>query len=128
MDARETVRAYYEALRSGEPLGPFFAEDPADGDPIVKFGIGERLVGIADVRAGLRAQTQTTAEWAVDSRSLRVTDRGCHAWFSDDVVMEWTDTDRGRRHEFETRWSGTLESTDSAWRFVGMHVSTTDRV
>ena len=127
MDARDTVRAYYAALRAGEPLGPFFA-DPREGDgPAVKFGISERLVGVDAIRDGLREQTATTTDWTVESRALRLTERERHAWFSDVVGLGWTDTEDGARREFETRWSGTLErratGDGQAWRFVGMHVS-----
>lgn len=128
MDAEATVRAYYDALRAGDPLGRFFATD----ESAVKFGISERLDGGAAVERGLAAQTERTTDWTVDSRDLRVTDRGCHAWFSDDVFMAWTDAHRDVRFEFETRWSGTLETRspdgrpadDGSPRFVGMHVST----
>jgi hypothetical protein len=127
--AAATVRAYYDALVAEEPLGPFFA----DGE-VVKFGISETLVGGEAVREGLREQSRTTTDWVVESEGLRVTEREGHAWFGDHVAMAWTDTERDRRHEFETRWSGTLErrsgdgepTTDPAapWQFVGMHVST----
>lgn len=118
-DARGTVRDYYDAVRAGEPLSPFFA----DGEDVVKVGIGERLVGSDAVAAGLGAQTRTTTDWRLDSRDLRVTERDRHAWFDDDVFMAWTDTERSIRFEFESRWSGTLERRSGAWRFVGMHVS-----
>jgi len=153
MGAAERVRSYYDALRSGDPLGPFFAPD----DEAVKFGISERLVGHEAIAEGLRAQTETTRDWYVESQDLRVTERDCHAWFSDVVSLGWADTDKQIRYEFETRWSGTLErraseqsdvSTGSErpsapqpasdkpsaadpgadangqWQFVGMHVST----
>ena len=121
MDARDAVEAYYESLRAGEPLGPYFGA-PSDGDAPVKVGISERLVGLDAIRAGLREQTETTADWVVDSQDLRVTERSSVAWFSDAVRLAWTDTDRGGRVEFDTRWSGTLER-GNRWRFVGMHVS-----
>lgn len=126
MNATETVEAYYAALRAGDPLGPFFA---GDGDrEVVKFGISERLVGTEAVRAGLREQTETTAEWTVDSHALRVTERDGYAWFSDDVRLCWTDAETGERHAYDTRWSGTIEATGEArdWQFVGLHVSTAD--
>lgn len=117
MDAEETVRAYYDALRRGEPLASFFAET----DGIVKFGISERLTGFEEISESLREQTRTTADWTVESNALCVHQRDEYAWFSDDVFMAWTD---GRiRYEFDTRWSGTLERHDE-WRFVGLHVST----
>jgi len=130
--AESVVRAYYAALRAGDPLDHFFA----DGD-VVKVGISERLVGGDAVRAGLREQTRTTTDWTVESRDLHVTDRGGYAWFADRVTMGWTD--RRIRYEFDTRWSGTMErrtardgstadhdapAGDAPWRFVGMHVST----
>lgn len=134
MDPRETVRTYYDALRTGEPLWPFFATDPpsgpgeATGDGPLKYGLSETLVGIDEITAGLREQTATTSNWTVDSRALRVTERECHAWFSDDVGLAWHDAESGRR-EFDTRWSGTLErrvdaeGDEPCWRIVGMHVS-----
>ncbi|WP_251330541.1 nuclear transport factor 2 family protein [Haloplanus pelagicus] len=120
MDATGTIQEYYEALRRGEPLYPYFAERP----DVVKFGIGERLVGYDAVAEGLREQTRTTEDWTVESRDLRVTERDGFAYFSDAVFMSWTD--READHEFapETRWSGTLERLGDEWLFVGMHVST----
>jgi hypothetical protein len=129
MNAEETIRAYHDALRDGDPLGPFFADD----ESIVKFGIGERLSGHAEIRAGLADQTATTEAWRVDSTRLVVTERDEHAWFSDDVTLAWTDTETGSRWTFESRWSGTLErrpdaprsneAPETPWRFVGLHVS-----
>jgi hypothetical protein len=127
MDAADRIRAYYDALRAGEPLAPFFAAD----ESVVKFGISEQLVGGGEVAAGLRDQTASTTDWTVESNALRVTVRDQYAWFSDDVRLAWTDIDEGTRHDFETRWSGTLErrtggdpDPDGTWLFVGMHVST----
>ena len=126
MDAESTVRAYYDALRGGDPLYPFFADESTT----VKFGIGERLTGYEAVRAGLAEQTETTDDWTVESRRLVVSGTDGHAWFSDDVSMAWTDTEADHRHEYDTRWSGALQRRrDNAdlgtpWRFVGMHVST----
>ena len=127
--AEETIRRYYDALRDGEPLHPFFADD----GPVVKVGIGERLVGADAVAEGLREQTRTTAGWEVESRDLHVgsaapadgsDDEPAFAWFGDAVFMAWNDTERGIRFEFETRWSGALAVRDGEWHFVEMHVST----
>ena len=126
MDAASTVRAYYDALRKGDPLYPYFADESTT----VKFGIGERLTGYEAVRVGLAEQTETTDDWTVESRRLVVSGTDGHAWFSDDVSMAWTDTEAGHRHEYDTRWSGALEhrgddaDLGTPWRFVGMHVST----
>ena len=124
--AADRVRDYYEALRTGEPLSPFFAESP----DVVKFGITEKLTGYEEIASGLREQTATTEDWTVDSRDLRVVERDDHAWFSDEVGMAWHDVDAGREYSFDSRWSGTLErrtgdeSGGSAeWFFVGVHVS-----
>jgi len=122
MDAEARIEEYYGALEAGDPLGPFFADD----DAVVKFGISERLVGGDAVRQGLRGQTDRTDDWAVNSRALRVIDRGCHAWFSDDVRLSWRDVEAGVQHEFKTRWSGTLEARGGDGVFVGMHVSTSN--
>ncbi|MFB6299485.1 MAG: nuclear transport factor 2 family protein [Halobacteriales archaeon] len=113
------LRSYYETLRAGEPLAPFFADRPN----VVKFGISERLTGGEAVAAGLRAQTETTTEWDIESRRLITGRDGDTGWFSDDVGMAWTDTDTGDRLSFDSRWSGTLIPIDGEWRFVGMHVS-----
>lgn len=121
MSTTRTIRAYYEALRRGEPLSPFFAECSG----VVKFGITERLTGYDAIADGLCEQTHTTDDWIVKSRRLQVTEREHHAWFSDDVYMAWSETSTGTRNAYETRWSGTLEDRDG-WAFVGMHVSTPD--
>ena len=122
MSAEDRVRNYYDALRSGDPLAPFFAT----GEDIVKVGISERLVGHDEVAAGLRDQTETTTGWTVESRDLRVTERDSHAWFADSVWLAWTDTDLNVRYEFDTRWSGTLERHDGEWLFAELHVSAPD--
>jgi len=123
--AAAVVRAYYQDLRDGAPLHPYFREAPTT----VKFGVGERLTGYEAVERGLRAQTETTTGWIVDSDRLVVEARADHAWFSDDVLMAWTDTERSVRHEFDARWSGTLvraegDDPEPPWLFAGMHVST----
>ncbi|WP_248895544.1 AtzH-like domain-containing protein [Haloplanus halobius] len=120
MNAAGTIEAYYAALRNGDPLHPYFAERP----DVVKFGVGERLVGYEAIADGLRAQTRSTEDWTVESQALRVTERDDHAWFSDAVFMSWTDTDADHEYALSTRWSGTMERSDGDWRFVGMHVST----
>lgn len=117
-DPTETIRAYYEALRNGDPLAPYFAETTAGR----KFGISENLTGHPAIRDGLRQQTEETTEWRIRSHDLSVVDRECHAWFSDIVEMAWTNTESDDQYEFSTRWSGMLEY-DAEWRFVGMHVS-----
>lgn len=116
MDAEATIETYYDALREGDPLYPFFATD----DSLVKFAITERLTGYEEVEAGLREQTETTDEWVVESRRLKVAERDDFAWFTDDVRMAWIG--ENERHDHETRWSGTLERRGD-WKFVGMHVS-----
>jgi hypothetical protein len=120
MDAAETIRDYYEALRRGEPLYPYFAERAG----VVKFGVGERLVGYDAVAEGLREQTRRTTDWTVESEELRVSTAGETAWFSDAVYMAWTDVEADHDYAFTTRWSGTLVRRDDEWVFVGMHVST----
>ncbi|CDK37811.1 nuclear transport factor 2 family protein [Halorubrum sp. AJ67] len=128
MDARTTITEYYEALRAGEPLDPFFAVERPDDNDYVKFGISEQLVGRDQIRTGLRSQTETTTDWNVTSSALRVTQCDTCAWFSDVVSMAWTNTETEHRHDFETRWSGTLRRSDDRWQFVGMHVSTADEL
>lgn len=115
----ETIETYYETLRTGDPLAPFFSA----AETTVKFGISKTLDGGDAVADGLCEQTATTADWGVESRNLTADRRADVAWFADEVALSWTDTDERVRHEFETRWSGTLERTDR-WQFVGMHVST----
>jgi hypothetical protein len=123
MDAAATVRDYYEALRRGEPLYPYFVEGPN----VVKVGVGERLVGYDAVAEGLREQSRRTDDWTVESRDLRVRERPSHAVFADAVRLEWRDVVAERTHAFDTRWSGTLEPRDDdgerSWLFAGMHVS-----
>lgn len=147
--AEVVVRDYYDALRRGDPLEPYFR---ADGST-VKFGISEALFGYDEVADALREQTATTDEWTVESTGLVVDQRESFATFADEVAMAWTATDSGDRNRFETRWSGTLvpadderdrdrsrngdESNDREptpnedapdWLFATMHVSTADQL
>jgi hypothetical protein len=126
--ARAYVESYFEALREGDELGPFFAND----EDLVKFGISEQLRGAEAVVEGLADQTATTRDWHVESHGLRVTERDRTAWFTDHVDLAWTAIDPAIRYEFDTRWSGALERRDDQgnpapagdWRVVTMHVST----
>ncbi len=119
----QAVRSYYDALRNGDALAPYFS----DAETTVKFGISETLDGGSAVAEGLREQTATTTAWTVGSQNLVVDQRDAVAWFADTVHLAWTNTELGTRHDFDTRWSGTLERTDR-WRFVGMHVSTARQI
>lgn len=131
MSVEETVEDYYESVRRGEPLYPYFLESPTT----VKIGIGERLIGYDEVAEGLREQTRTTDDWTIESHALRTSEPGDDdirdaSWDSDntgrfdDVVrMQWRDTSSNQWRDFETRWTGTLVLVDSAWQFVSMHVS-----
>ncbi|RQG91295.1 DUF3225 domain-containing protein [Natrarchaeobius halalkaliphilus] len=131
--AVDIVSDYYDALRRGDPLEPYFLE----GDSTVKFGISEALFGYESVADALREQTATTTDWRLESHRLVVRDGGEFATFADDVTMAWRDTESGDDREFETRWSGALVRTDGDrhtendvdrdvpdWSFVTMHVST----
>ncbi|NUC70903.1 DUF3225 domain-containing protein [Haloterrigena sp. SYSU A558-1] len=132
--AEAVVRDYYDALRSGDPLEPYFLED----ESTVKFGISEALFGSESVREALEEQTATTTDWTVESDHLVVAERDAFATFADEVTMAWTDAETGANRQFETRWSGTLvrdgrSERDAAgdgaapqWRFATMHVSTAD--
>lgn len=119
MSADARIEEYYESLRRGDPLAPFFLESPAT----VKVGIGERLLGHESVAAGLREQSRTTEDWTVESADLRVETDGDAAWFADAVRMGWDDAPDDRRLQFETRWTGTLVRRDDEWFFATMHVS-----
>lgn len=119
MSAEETVRDYYEALRRGEPLYPYFAEDTAT----VKVGVGEFLAGYDAVAEGLREQSRITEDWTVESEALTVRERAGWAWFHDRVRLAWTDTRAEERYDYDTRWSGALERRDEEWTVVSMHVS-----
>lgn len=123
MSARETVLDYYEALRRGEPLAPYFAERP----DVVKVGVFSRAVGYDAVAESLREQSRTTDDWTVDSNDLRLREADDAAWFADHVRLAWQDTARETSYEFTTRWSGVLEPRGVGdareWVFGGMHVS-----
>ncbi len=123
MTAEDVVRDYYEALRRGEPLYPYFAET----EGAWKGAISTHYEGYDAIAEALRDQTRTTDDWTVGSHALSVTEREDFATFSDAVRMEWTDTADGTRHEFDTRWSGTLvpvgEGDERDWAFDIMHVS-----
>lgn len=115
MTAEDVVREYYEALRRGEPLSPYFLEVEA----ATKFGISEALFGYDEVAEALREQSRTTVDWTVESRSLLVREHGDHATFADEGTLEWTDRETDERHSFETRWSGALERRSGTRRVEG---------
>ncbi|WP_435318720.1 nuclear transport factor 2 family protein [Haloarchaeobius sp. TZWSO28] len=122
MSAEDTVRDYYEALRRGEPLYPYFLED----DATWKGAISNQYSGYDTVAEALRQQAKTTDEWTVESHDLSVTERDDYAIFHDEVRLAWTNVETGQRWGFDSRWSGTLECIDEAdeeWQFVSMHVS-----
>ena len=119
MTPEETVRAYYDSLRAGEALAPFFVESPAT----VKVGLGERLVGYAEIANALREQTRTTDDWSVRSHDLQLVERDGGVAVADAVSLSWYDGEAFVERSFETRWSGTLVPTDDGWAFAGMHVS-----
>ncbi|MFC6767589.1 nuclear transport factor 2 family protein [Natrinema soli] len=126
VSAEAVVREYYDALRDGDPLAQYFADD----ERTVKFGISESLFGGSEIAAALEEQTETTDEWTVESHNLVVDERDGFATVADEVTMAWTKTTTGERFRFDSRWSATLVdraaddgSSASDWRFVAMHVS-----
>lgn len=122
MNARETVRDYYEALRADAPLAAYFARRP----DVVKVGVFSRRVGFESVKEGFRTQRQRTTDWRVGSTALAVDERDDYARFSDRVDLAWTDTVADSSYAFDTRWTGVLvpdSGTDHDWAFVDMHVS-----
>jgi hypothetical protein len=133
MSAEDAVLEYYEALRRGEPLYPFFVESPDTH----KVAVSTAYDGYEAVAEALREQTRTTTDWVVDSDGPSVVAGEEWASFHDDVSLAWTTmdvsdheaagdgrgADDGVRHEFETRWSGTLVERDGEWLFLELHVS-----
>jgi ketosteroid isomerase-like protein len=120
MTPEATINGYYDALRAGRPLFPFFHPE----DTLMKFGISESLAGYPEVKDGLQRQTATTTDWGVTSHDLRVTETPNCAWFSDQVTMTWRNTQTDNAYAYETRWTGTLRSVEDEWKFVVLHVST----
>lgn len=124
MSAEDVVLDYYEALRRGEPLYPYFRESPNTW----KAAISTTYEGYDAVAEALREQTRTTTDWRVESDEPAVVGGDEWASFNDDVSLAWTrtpdDDDAAvTRHEFETRWSGTLVEHDDEWLFLELHVS-----
>lgn len=123
MTVEDTIRAYYETLGNGGQLASYFLE----ADSTIKFGVSESLFGYDEVADALAEQSETTAEWTVESQNLVVADHGEYATFADEVTLAWTDTQSGERWRFDSRWSGTLEHQESGtgadWQFRTMHVS-----
>ena len=122
MNARETVREYYEALRADAPLSAYFAQRPG----VVKVGVFSHGVGFESVAEGFRRQRHRTTDWTVDSHALATDEHDGYARFSDRVDLAWTDTVADSSYAFETRWTGVLvpdAETEHDWAFVDMHVS-----
>ena len=119
MSAEAVIAAYYDALRRGEPIHPYFL---ADGST-VKIGVRGASYGFETVADSLREQSRTTEDWTVESHRLTVEEADDHARFADEVSLAWTDLETETRHRFETRWTGTLVRRNGEWRFATMHVS-----
>jgi len=121
MTAEETVLDYYEALRRGEPLYPYFAERPETW----KAALTAEYEGYDAVAEALREQTRVTEDWSVESRGLSVVERDGVARFTDAVRLAWTRTEDRERVDYDTRWSGVLEPVgdEGEWAFVQLHVS-----
>jgi hypothetical protein len=132
MTVEDVLLDYYEALRRGEPLYPYFVES-ADAH---KVAVSTAYDGYDAIAEALREQTRTTTDWMVDSAGPSVVTGDEWASFHDDVSLAWTETealdgderddardDDGVRHAFETRWSGTLVERDGGWSFLELHVS-----
>lgn len=121
MTAEETVLDYYEALRRGEPLYPYFAERSETW----KAGITAEYEGYNAVAEALREQTRVTEDWTVESRGPSVVERDGVARFTDAVRLAWTRAEDRERVEYDTRWSGVLEPVgdEGEWAFVHLHVS-----
>lgn len=126
--AEEVVHDYYDALRDGDPLEPYFLQD----ESTVKFGISESLFGGSDVANALEEQTETTESWTVVSKHLVTKEWDGFATFADEVTMTWTDAECGDQNRFDSRWSGTLierlsdpdgQNGGPNWQFTLMHVS-----
>ncbi|MFB6283570.1 MAG: nuclear transport factor 2 family protein [Halobacteria archaeon] len=118
---KEFVESYYETLRDGEPLEPYFR----DVETTVKFGISEELYGYDETSEGLRRQTDSTRDWKAVSRDLRIFENDGYARFTDEVTLGWYHVEREDRSEFDTRWSGVMVrgSDGNGWVFTQMHVS-----
>jgi|AntRauTorcE11898_2_1112593.scaffolds.fasta_scaffold01449_2 hypothetical protein len=130
MSAEDAVLDYYEALRRGEPLYSYFVESP----DAHKVAVSTAYDGYEAVAEALREQTRTTTDWVVDSAGPSVLAGDEWASFHDDVSLAWTETVKDEesrhesdaeesRHEFETRWTGTLVERDGEWLFLELHVS-----
>lgn len=119
MTVEQTLESYYDSLRDGAPLEPYFSREIHP----VKFGISEELDGYEDIAKGLRAQTRTTTDWEITSHNLQTDSKEGIGWFSDLVAMQWRNIEEDRMIRWNTRWSGTLLEEDSGWTFVRMHVS-----
>ena len=119
MSAETVITAYYDSLRRGDPIHPYFLED----DSTVKIGVRGAAYGYENVADSLREQTRTTENWTVESHRLAVEETDDHARFADEVSLAWTDLEAETRHRFETRWTGTLVRQNGDWYVATMHVS-----
>jgi hypothetical protein len=137
MTAEDAILDYYEALRRGEPLYPYFRET----SDAWKAAISTTYEGYDAIAEGLREQSRSTTDWTVESNALAVVERDDWARMTDDVTLAWTrvpdgddaadgasgtgdDEENRDRREHETRWSGVLVEHDDEWVFEQLHVST----
>ena len=121
MDARQTVKAYFDALIAGDT--DRLTEMMSLADHYVKIGTepAEHIEGGENARDYFQQIIANAADIAIEYEHLDIQERSDVAWFYTRQIwrLKWL----GTPEELSVRLTGVLEKEKGIWRFVQIHAS-----
>jgi len=121
MNATKTVRAYFDALTSGEAqklidlmsLAPHYVKIGTDEN--------EHIEGGHNAANYYRHHTNSTDDFTIAFNHLDVQERETIAWFY--TRQTWDLKWQGKQEQLAMRMTGVLEREKQTWKFVQIHAS-----
>ena len=121
MDACQTVKAYFDALITGDT--DRLIKMMSLADHYVKIGTepDEHIEGGENARDYYQRIVANAADIAIEYENLDIQERGDVAWFYTRQIwrLKWL----GNPEELAVRLTGVLEKEHETWRFVQIHAS-----
>ena len=121
MDAYQTVKAYFDALITGDT--DRLSEMMSLADYYVKIGTepDEHIEGGENARDYYQRIITNAADITIEYEHLDVQEREEVAWFYTRQIwrLKWL----GNPEELAVRLTGVLEKEDRTWKFVQIHAS-----